>query len=182
MKFCIILPSFFFFSTLILLTSCTTSANQSDREILDEFNHLSKETQKFFNSNTKVLCACLKEHKTVYNELLKVAKPLTDDLKTAKRSLNDEAVQEEIESKLMPGLAKFNNCNADAPDPSDEAVFKMQEDLLHFSGASVPGGKSDNKMHRLNLALLRKHCPEQQELGSNMDQLSKTLFASPYGQ
>ena len=182
MNFCIKLPSFLFLPLFFILINCTETGHQSDKAILDEFNHLSKETQNFFNSNTKVLCACLKEHKAEYNELLKAAKPLTDDLKTGKRSLNDEAVQEEIELKLMPGIAKFNNCNADAPDPSDEAVSKMQDDLLHFSGASVPGGKSDDKMHRLSLALLRKHCPTLQELGSNMDLLSKTLFASPYGQ
>ena len=175
---------FSIFSLIGLMFSACGSREgslNSDKKILTELAALSRETQDFFNSNAKVQCACLAEHKDILEKMLRETESLAKDLKSKKVSIEDEAVATKIETVIYPVLGKYNDCNADAPEPSPETFQKIQNDLKAFSGASAPGGASDHKMRNLSNALMRKYCKELHPMGVRLNELT-TVISPGYGQ
>jgi hypothetical protein len=164
--------------TFILICLCFSSCgNGDDSKILQEFSKLSPKTQEFFNANAKVQCSCLKEHQGMLEKMIKDSRDLVNDLKSKKINNQDEIIQKRIQTQIYPILSKYNDCNAEAPQPNPETFRIIENDLKTFSGASVPGGASDNKMRNLGNALLLKHCNEYHKLSVELTEL--TIVISP---
>ncbi|WCL82127.1 hypothetical protein PPO43_03295 [Saprospira sp. CCB-QB6] len=131
----------------------TTSKNEipeAEAELLRSFQNFNPESQQFFDGAAKLQCACLLEQEGPLTQL-----PTTGPIDSSQQQI----------------ILQYQNCNADSPAPSAEVFAKISEDLQKFSGASVPGGSSDQKMQALSTALLRLHCPEQQELAKKLNSL-----------
>jgi len=181
MKRCIPISIFLLIGLIFSGCGSTEDSLSSDKKILTELVALSHETQDFFDSNTKVQCACLAEHKNILEKMLSETQSLAKDLKAKKVSIKDEAVATKIETIIYPVLGKYNDCNADAPQPSPETFQKIENDLKTFSGASAPGGASDHKMRNLSNALMRKYCKELHNIGVSLNDLT-TVISPGYGQ
>ena len=158
-----------FISICLFFCSC---GNGEDSKILQEFSKLNPKTQEFFNANAKVQCNCLKENKGILEKLMKDSKALVNEIKSKKINNQDNIVQKQIQSEIYPILAKYNDCNAAAPQPNPETFRIIENDLKTFSGASVPGGASDNKMRNLGNALMSKHCKDLHQLAVQLTELS----------
>ncbi len=157
---------------ILFLSSC---GNGEDSKILQEFSKLNPKTQEFFTANAKVQCSCLKENKGVLEKMMKDTKILINDLISKKINNQDDIAQKQILTKIYPVLAKYNDCNSAAPQPNPETFRIIENDLKTFSGASVPGGASDNKMRNLGNALLSKHCNELYSLSVQLTELSVVI-------
>ncbi|EJF54124.1 hypothetical protein SapgrDRAFT_2465 [Saprospira grandis DSM 2844] len=131
----------------------TTSKNEipkAEAELLRSFQNFNLESQQFFDGAAKLQCACLLEQEDPLSKL---------------------PANGPIDSSQQQIIEQYQNCNADSPPPSAEVFAKISEDLQKFSGASAPGGSSDQKMQALSTALLRLHCPEKQALAKKLNAL-----------
>ena len=144
-----------FLLSCLSLWACQSTASENEipeaeAELLRSFQSFNLESQQFFNGAAKLQCACLLEQEG----------PLT--------ALPTNAP---LDSSQLLIMEQYQNCNADSPPPSVEVFAKISEDLQKFSGASAPGGSSDQKMQALSTALLRLHCPEKQALAKKLNAL-----------
>jgi hypothetical protein len=166
----------FIFNTLIILilfSACTGSEEKqlSEKQILDDFSKFNQVSQDFFNSSTRGQCACLGQYHTELKIMLHKTKYLVNQLESKKVSLKDNNVEKDIENYIYPFLKKYNSCLTADQNINPEVFATIEEDLKIFAGASAPGGKSDRKMRRLSVVLLKKHCNDLYDLGFKLDRL-----------
>ncbi len=162
----------------LMFPSCTGSEEKqlSEKQILIDFSKFNQVSQDFFNSNARAQCACLGQFQPELKKMLDKSKTLMRQLVSDKATKNDSLIEKEIENQILPVIVKYNSC---LPEEriAPEIFEKVEEDLKSFAGASAPGGKSDKKMRRLSVVLLKKHCNDLYEIGFNLDRL--TFLISP---
>ncbi len=161
--------------TLLSLLIWSCGAADPDLKILQEFDQLHPETQKFFDRDAKMQCACLKENQAMLEKLLSTSQGFVDSIRAGQLSIESEEVALRIEQEIYTVAASYNNCVSDSPQPDPEVMHQVQEDMRSFSGASEPGGTSHNKMVQFNNALMRKHCAELQPLAIQFNELTQVV-------